>query len=241
MVGSAAAVTIASARKGELPRPRQLLAGGVVFIALAALADSSPTVAGPAAALVGTSIVLVNGADAAAGVLAGVRSTAKLGTRDVPARGAPEINTGGGVGTAPYGPPAPPVESGNIRGGARGIVEAAVAIAQRAGGSGVGVVSGYRPGSTVGSGAPSDHAGNDATRAARDIAADGIDALRGPPSPKLDAAVAAIGQRFGRDYGNGARRIVDTFTWNGYRVQIIWRTPEYGGHMGHIHIGARAA
>lgn len=23
------------------------------------------------------------------------------------------------------------------------------------------------------------------------------------------------------------------------RIQGIWRTPEYGGHMGHIHIGAR--
>lgn len=133
------------------------------------------------------------------------------------------------------GPPAP----ASTQGGAKGIVESAVALARSAGGSGVGVVSSYRPGSTVGSGAPSDHASDDANRAARDIAADGINALTGPPSPKLDAAAAAIGKSFGRNYGDGKRTIIDTFSWNGYRVQIIWRTPLYGGHMGHIHIGVR--
>ena len=27
--------------------------------------------------------------------------------------------------------------------------------------------------------------------------------------------------------------------WRGFRVQIIWHTPEYGGHLGHIHVGVR--
>jgi hypothetical protein len=49
---------------------------------------------------------------------------------------------------------------------------------------------------------------------------------------------------FGKNY-SGGQRVVDTFTWKNaddgksYRIQIIWRTPEYGGHMGHIHVGAR--
>jgi hypothetical protein len=67
----------------------------------------------------------------------------------------------------------------------------------------------------------------------------GIDALVGPPSGKLDKGVVAIGKAFGKDYGSGKRTIIDTFHWRDYRVQIIWRTPFYGGHMGHIHIGAR--
>ncbi len=244
MVVSAAAVTIGSASRGELPRPRQLLAGGVVFIALAALADTEPRIAAPAAGLVGLTIVLAQGSDAAAGILRGVTSRAPLGTKPVPARGAPAIATqapAGGTTPTYGGGGGGDFSSGNITGGARGIVDEAARIAREAGGAGVGVVSSYRPGDRVGSGAPSDHSGNDASRAARDIAADGIDALRGPPSPKLDRAVVAIGQRFGKNYGDGRRTIIDTFTWNGYRIQILWRTPLYGGHMGHIHIGAHRA
>lgn len=239
LVASGAAVTIGAASRNELPRPRQLLAGGVVFVALAALADSNPTIAGPAAALVGTSIVLAQGSDAAAGVLRGVTSTARLGTKDLPDTSAPAAAAGSPA--APAGPVAGPPAPGapSSTGGARAIVESAVGIAQRAGGAGVGNVSDYRPGDTVGSGAPSDHSANDANRAARDIAVSGINALTGPPSPKLDAAAAALGRYFGRDYGNGRQTIIDTFTWHGYRVQIIWRTPLYGGHMGHIHIGVR--
>jgi hypothetical protein len=139
----------------------------------------------------------------------------------------------GGMGTglssddqASKGPP--------VSGGARGIVEAAAGAA----GPGTEVVSSYRPGSKVGSGAPSDHASDDEERAARDIAKPGVDAIKGPPSPELDDAVVRIGAMFGRRYKPG-KKIVDTFTWKGYRIQIIWRTPAYGGHMGHIHIGAK--
>ncbi len=124
-------------------------------------------------------------------------------------------------------------------GGAKGIVDAAVSLAVQVGGSSVYAGSTFRPGSTTTSGSVSDHAFDDASRSARDIGVRGINLLTGPPSPRLDRAVVAIGKAFGRDYGDGNRTIIDTFTWKGYRVQIIWRTPKYGGHMGHIHIGAR--
>jgi hypothetical protein len=133
-------------------------------------------------------------------------------------------------------------------GGAKSIVDSALKIAQRAGGAGVFCVSDKRPPQRLPSGSLSDHSANDAVMAARDIAVKGIDALVGPPSPKLDKAVVAIGKKFGRDYSKsgGAEKIVDTFSWGApradpesgrFRVQIIWRTPEYGGHMGHIHLG----
>lgn len=120
-------------------------------------------------------------------------------------------------------------------GGARGIVEQAAAVAQQCCGTYVG--SDFRPGSTTTSGNVSDHSGNDANRAARDIGVQGIDLLVGPPSPKLDEAVVRIGKLFGRNYKPG-KTIIDTFHFHGYQIQIIWRTSAYGGHMGHIHIGA---
>jgi hypothetical protein len=126
---------------------------------------------------------------------------------------------------ATSGPPVAPTS-----GGARGIVERAVAIAEP---FGTFVVSDHRPQDL-----DSDHHKNDSTMAARDIAVQGINALVGPPSPRLDQAVVEIGARLGRSYRPGTT-IIDTFEWKGFRIQILWRTPLYGGHMGHIHIGAR--
>jgi hypothetical protein len=114
--------------------------------------------------------------------------------------------------------------------GAKEIVETAVRIAERAHKE-LYVVSDFRPGD------PKDHGSNDWDKAARDIAFPGLDALVGPPHPYLDDAVVLIGHAFGRKYQKGVR-IVDTFYWHGWRIQIIWHTPEYGGHRGHIHIGA---
>ena len=129
--------------------------------------------------------------------------------------------------------------------GAIGIVERCVEVAQKAGGEGVYVGSDYRPGSTVGSGAPSDHSGNDESRAARDIGVKGINLLTGPPSPKLDKAAIAIGKMFGKDWKQGPGEhtgvIIEDIQYQGFRVQVIWRTPKYGGHMGHIHVGAKRA
>lgn len=125
-----------------------------------------------------------------------------------------------------------------IQGGARGIVDQAAAMAAQISNQNY-VGSDYRPGSTTTSGNPSDHGSNDADQAARDIGHRGIDLLVGPPHRSLDLAVVAIGRAFGRNYGDGRQSIIDTFNWRGFRIQIIWRTPAYGGHMGHIHIGAR--
>jgi hypothetical protein len=111
-----------------------------------------------------------------------------------------------------------------------------VEVAKEAGGEGVYVVSAYRPGD------PLDHGGNNATMAARDIAVQGIDALVGPPSPKLDKAVIAVGEAVGRSYSHGTSgpfQNADNVSYKGFRVQIIWRTPKWGGHMGHIHVGIR--
>lgn len=125
----------------------------------------------------------------------------------------------------------------NRTGGAKGIVEDAVRVCQKVGGSGVYVASAYRPGDSK------DHGSNNAQKAARDIAVKGIDALVGPPSPRLDKGCVALGKEFGRrGYGsgrNGPFQGADTFQWKGYRVQIIWRTTRWGGHMGHIHIGVK--
>lgn len=131
-------------------------------------------------------------------------------------------------------------DSGEVTtsGGAKGIVDDVARLARSAGGSLVFVVSAYRNNSITSGGNRSDHASNDASQAARDIAVRGVDAITGPPHPSLDDAIVEIGKAFGRSYERG-RRIVDTFQWQGFRIQVIWRTPEYGGHMGHIHVGAR--
>lgn len=123
------------------------------------------------------------------------------------------------------------------RRGAKGIVDDAAALATRVGGSKIYVGSALRPGAVTTSGNPSDHGFNNSSVAARDIGKRGVDLIVGPPSDELDTAVVAIGEAFGKHYTAGDR-IVDEFHWHGYRIQIIWRTPEYGGHMGHIHIGA---
>jgi hypothetical protein len=142
--------------------------------------------------------------------------------------------------------PAPTLGSRNIggtnigvdqSGGAKGIVDQAYEIAKQAYDQAI-VVSDYRPGSVTTSGNQSDHSQNDAQRAARDISQPGLNALTGPPTAGLDRAADAIGKAFGREYHGGHNTIIDTFQFEGYQVQIIWRTPKYGGHMGHIHVGA---
>lgn len=136
--------------------------------------------------------------------------------------------------------PKMPTYSISTAGGARGIVEQAVAIAQKAGGDSIYVGSDHRPGERLPSGQPSDHSRDDAGMAARDIGKRGVDLIHGPPSPELDRATVAIGKAFGRDYGDGRGAVIDTFAWRGFRVQVIYRTSAYGGHLGHQHLGVRA-
>jgi hypothetical protein len=105
------------------------------------------------------------------------------------------------------------------------------------------VVSADRgPNAKTVNGNPSDHSANDSHRAARDIAKHNVDAIKGPPSPELDRAIVALGDAFKRPYKAGTVIDADQFIWGDksqkYQVEIIWRTPKYGGHMGHIHVGA---
>lgn len=161
-------------------------------------------------------------------------------TRPLPglAEPAPDTRTKTSGAPGSFGPPSEAY-------GAKGIVDQAVRAAIKAGGNKVVVVSDYRPGSQVDGGGLSDHAFNDATRAARDIGVIGVDALVGPPPPQLDKAILALGEMFDRGYKNGTRgpfQNADTFYWHGrWRIQIIYRTPQWNGHMGHIHIGCRKA
>jgi hypothetical protein len=139
--------------------------------------------------------------------------------------GVPDRRSGGGTGR------------GIRRGlGAKQIVEDAFRVASTFDNN-IYVASAYRPGD------PLDHGSNDKDKAARDIAYRGIDALVGPPHPALNKACVALGEAFGRSgYGNGTSgpfQQADSFSWHGFRVQIIWQTPQWGGHMGHIHIGAK--
>ena len=119
--------------------------------------------------------------------------------------------------------------------GARGIVEDAYAIAKAVGGAPVYVMSAHRPGSITTGGTVSDHSQNNAMRAARDIGRQGMSS----PSEELDKACVAIGAAFGFAYPKGATIDAHTFQYQGYRCQVIWRTPKYGGHMNHIHVGCR--
>lgn len=155
----------------------------------------------------------------------GKRSYATTGDTSSPGATAGSLLTGASAGAV------------TVTGGARGLVDALVGIAEAAGGGGIYVASSSRPGSVTTTGNASDHSDDSAARAARDIAVRGVDAIQGPPMPELDRAVVAIGRALDRDY-KGGRTIVDTFTYRGLRVQVIWRTPAYGGHMGHIHVGA---
>jgi hypothetical protein len=117
--------------------------------------------------------------------------------------------------------------------GAVGMVDYALQIAIEAGGQFVYMSSGYRPLS-----AGSDHQGNNAEKAARDIAYQGVDGLRGPPHPNLDKAVVKIGRAFGKDFGNGKHPIVENgFEFRGFTVEIFWRTDNPKNHLGHIHVG----
>lgn len=124
-------------------------------------------------------------------------------------------------------------------GGAAAIVTQAFEIAKDASGSDIWVASDYRADDRLDSGKLGDHSENNANMAARDIAVKGIDAITGPPSPKLDKAVIAIGKAFHHPFKGGVTIDAVNFQYKGFRIQVIWRTKKYGGHMGHIHVGAR--
>lgn len=126
-VVSAIAIVAGAAAKGDLPRPRRLLAGGVVFIALAALADTNPRLAAPTTGLVTVAIVLANGGDALDGITKAATSAGKLGSGVVPRRGAPSVLTAAGSGGATGGAAAAGASQPAGVGAAGGAVAGAIA------------------------------------------------------------------------------------------------------------------
>jgi murein DD-endopeptidase MepM/ murein hydrolase activator NlpD len=80
MIGTGAIIVVGEASRGELPRPRRLLALGVVYVGLATLATVAPPVAVPAALVVLAGTALARGQDAAEGITRGFTSPDPLGT-----------------------------------------------------------------------------------------------------------------------------------------------------------------
>lgn len=68
MVVSGVTITLAEVVKEGTPKPRIYIAGAVVYLFLAFLADFSPKVAGPLAILIMVAILLGRGQDAFGGV-----------------------------------------------------------------------------------------------------------------------------------------------------------------------------
>lgn len=64
MILSIAIIVLGRAGKGQVPKPRLFIAGGLVYLVLGFLADFAPTVAGPFAILVALGIFLDRGTGA---------------------------------------------------------------------------------------------------------------------------------------------------------------------------------
>jgi murein DD-endopeptidase MepM/ murein hydrolase activator NlpD len=67
-LGSVAVIVGANAYKRQFPPGRQMIAAGIVFVGVAALADADPKLAGPASGLAFASITLAQGLDFAHGL-----------------------------------------------------------------------------------------------------------------------------------------------------------------------------
>lgn len=145
---------------------------------------------------------------------------------------------------ARFGRLAPSLDSART-GGAKAIADALAAIGMDVDPN-IYVGSALRPPSVLASGSYSDHSANDENMAARDIGYHGIDLIHGPPHPTLDEACQRMMAAVGETYKPGTT-VTDPATgkpfrdvhWKGFRIQFIWRTPEYGGHCGHCHVGVR--
>ena len=104
-LGSVAVIVGANAYKGKFPPGKQVIATGLVFIGVAAIADADPRMAGPASGLAFASIALAQGLDFAHG-LGNVKSysgaivkPSTTATKGVPASP--------GSGDAPFAPSSP--------------------------------------------------------------------------------------------------------------------------------------
>lgn len=130
----------------------------------------------------------------------------------------------GGTQSASYGD-----GGASTAGGARGMADLAQRIAAR---HGVVEISRLRPGASTTSGNLSDHSENSPNKAATDLSNTGNKG----PSSEQDAAVEEIAAAFGKRV-NGKTAFVKSWNYEGFRIQLIHRTPAYGDHRGHIHAG----
>lgn len=99
------------------------------------------------------------------------------------------------------------------------------------------IISGYRPGSTTESGTPDRHSKHNAL----DFAADATSA---DGKAKGDRIASAAAKAAGLDPKDPAfqefLKVGGEFTVkspSGYDVEIIWNTPQWGGHLDHVHVG----
>jgi cell wall-associated NlpC family hydrolase len=120
-LGSVAVIVGANAYKRQFPPGRQMIAAGLVFVGVAALADADPRMAGPASGLAFASITIAQGLDFAHG-LGNVKSYGGAVKKTTAAAGAG--SSPGATGAfAPSSPLTPTVAGGTLQ---RNIVASAM-------------------------------------------------------------------------------------------------------------------
>jgi cell wall-associated NlpC family hydrolase len=82
LIGTGLVVVIANAQKGQAPKPRSVLGLGFIYVALSAVADFAPGLAGPFAALVFTGTLLVEGGPALDAITGALGGSGRLGLAD---------------------------------------------------------------------------------------------------------------------------------------------------------------
>lgn len=86
-----------------------------------------------------------------------------------------------------------------------------------------------RHGPTI-SGTRSDHQGPPEERWAADMS-DGQS-----PTPGMNRLAAMLGQAFGVRI-NSKAEVIRTISWQGFRIQVLYRTDTGGNHFNHVHCG----
>lgn len=96
------------------------------------------------------------------------------------------------------------------------------------------VISAKRSTKNTSSGHPSDHWTGSRNAYAYDLS----DTGNAGPSPGQTQAAKNIMKMLGMSW-SGRGRLVESPIIDGYRIQVIYNTPEYGDHRGHIHLGVK--
>lgn len=228
LLGASAVVIASGAMKGKLPSGRRIFAFGVIYVGLAAVADTMPKVAKPMAGLVFVAVALSEGVDAARGIGAIPAKDGPLGTAT------PEPDEPGGSAYVPGGIPASPASpmpagaggqpvaggTGGNWGGSKPIAEALAAV------TGLSVSSTKRATKLTASGNVSDHYMGLTEAYATDLPVSTL--AQGDKAMSLLMAVLGDPGFKGGSWWNR--------TIAGFRIQVGWRVKD---HFDHIHIGVR--